>query len=91
MIQLETRNGKMVKSLDTLYEEYVDSYCQGKFTDEFCDWNGDDALMAPDLFAQKFADYCSRLGYDDLEIAGYKEELTEWCREHLAHLESKFR
>ena len=29
--------------------------------------------------------------YDDLEIAGYKEELTEWCREHLAHLESKFR
>ena len=47
--------------------------------------------MAPDLFAQKFADYCSRLGYDDSEIAGYKEELTEWCREHPAHLESKFR
>ena len=91
MIQLETRNGKMVKSLDTLYEEYVDSYCQGKFTDGFCDWNGDDALMAPDLFAQKFADYCSRLGYDQYEIEGYKQELIEWCREHLAHLESKFR
>ena len=53
MIQLETRNGKMVKSLDTLYDEYVDSYCQGNFTDGFCDWNGDDALMAPDLFATK--------------------------------------
>ena len=91
MIALETRNGKMVKSLDTLYDEYVESYCQGNFTDGFCDWNGDDALMAPDMFGQKFAQYCSRLGYDQSEIEGYKEELIEWCREHLAHLESKFR
>ena len=91
MIALETRNGKMVKSLDTLYDEYVESYCQGNFTDGFCDWNGDDALMAPDMFGQKFAQCCSRLGYDQSEIEGYKQELIEWCREHLAHLESKFR
>ena len=26
MIALETRNGKMVKSLDTLYDEYVESH-----------------------------------------------------------------
>ena len=68
MIALETRNGKMVKSLDTLYDEYVESYCQGNFTDGFCDWNVDEALMAPDMFGQKFAEYCSRLGYDQSEI-----------------------
>jgi len=91
MIALETRNGKMVKSLDTLYDEYVESYCQGNFIDGICDWNGDDALMGPELFGKKFGDYCSRLGYDETEYAGHKKELIEWCREHLAHLESKFR
>ena len=47
--------------------------------------------MSPDLFGKKFGDYCSRLGYDETEYAGHKKELIEWCREHLAHLESKFR
>ena len=61
MIALETRNGKMVKSLDTLYDEYVEFIAQGNFTDGFRDWNGDDALMVPDLFGQKIPDYCVRL------------------------------
>jgi hypothetical protein len=90
MIQLETRNGLMVKSLETLYEEYIDQYLQGNFTHGYCDWNGDDALMSPDMFGSKFGEYCARLGYDESEYSGFKQELIEWCREHLAHLESKF-
>ena len=90
MIQLETRNGLMVKSLETLYDEYVEQYLQGNFTEGLCHWNGDDALMSPDTFGNKFANYCAKLGYDESEYNEFRVELIEWCREHLAHLESKF-
>jgi hypothetical protein len=46
--------------------------------------------MSPDMFGSKFGEYCARLGYDESEYSGFKQELIEWCREHLAHLESKF-
>ena len=32
-MQLETRSGKMVKTLDTIYDEFVEMYLQGNFTE----------------------------------------------------------
>ena len=91
MIELETRNGKMVKTLDTLYDEHIEQYLEGNFTEGLCSWNGDDALMSPYTFGKKFSAYCSRLGYDESEYGGFKHELMDWCEDHLSHLESKFR
>ena len=90
-MQLETRSGKMVKSLDTIYDEFVEMYLQGNFTEGLCSWNGDDALMSPFTFGNRFAEHCSKLGYDAYDYEGHMQELIEWCREHLDHLESKFR
>ena len=91
MIALETRNGKMVETLDTLYDEHIEQYLQGNFTEGLCHWNGDDALMSPYTFGKRFADYCLKLGYQADEVEPFKHELMEWCEEHLSHLESKFR
>ena len=77
MVELETKNGKMVKTLDTLYDEYVDGYLQGNFTEGLCHWNGDDALMSPMSFGKRFGDYCHRLGYDASEYEGHMNELIE--------------
>ena len=88
---LETKMGKMQKSLETIYDEFIDGYLQGNFTEGVCNWNGDDALMSPDTFGKKFSQYCERLGYDEVEYDGFKKELKEWCEDHLLHLESKFR
>jgi len=90
MVELETRNGKMVKTLDTLYDEFVDGYLQGNFTEGLCHWNGDDALMSPMSFGKRFGDYCHRLGYDASEYEGHMTELIDWCNDHLKHVESKF-
>ena len=81
----------MQKSLETIYDEFIDGYLQGNFTEGVCHWNGDDALMSPYTFGKKFSAYCSRLGYAESEIYGFKHELMEWCEDHLSHLESKFR
>ena len=70
MVELETRNGKMVKTLDTLYDEYIEQYLEGNFTEGFCNW-GDDALMSPMTFGKRFAEYCERLGYDATESVSY--------------------
>jgi hypothetical protein len=91
MVELETRNGKMVKTLDTLYDEHIEQYLEGNFTEGLCSWNGDDALMGAESFGKKFGLYCKSLGYEEFEYAGYKKELMEWCEDHLLHLESKFR
>ena len=88
---LETRGGKMQKSLETIYDEFVDSYCQGNFTEGSCSWNGDDALMSPMTFGNRFAEHCSKLGYDAYDYAGPMKELIDWCNDYLKQLESKFR
>jgi hypothetical protein len=88
---LETKMGRMQKSLETIYDEFIDGYLQGNFTEGVCHWNGDDALMSPYTFGKRFGDYCKSLGYDETEYDSYKNELMEWCEDHLLHLESKFR
>ena len=90
-MQLETRSGKMVKTLDTIYDEFVEMYLQGNFTEGLCSWNGDDALMTPLTFGNRFAEHCTKLGYDAYDYQDHMKELIEWCREYLNHLESKFR
>ena len=88
---LETREGKMQKSLDTIYDEFVEMYLQGNFTEGLCSWNGDDALMTPFTFGNRFAEYCSKLGYDAYDYEGPMKELIDWCNDYLKQLESKFR
>ena len=87
----ETRGGKMQKSLETIYDEFVEMYLQGKFTEGSCSWNGDDALMTPFTFGNRFAEYCSKLGYDAYDYEGPMKELIDWCNDYLKQLESKFR
>ena len=60
---LETRGGKMQKSLETIYDEFVEMYLQGNFTEGLCSWNGDDALMTPLTFGNRFAEHCTCLLY----------------------------
>ena len=81
----------MIKSLETIYDEFVDMYLQGNFTEGHCSWNGDDALMSPFTFGNRFAEHCSKLGYDAYDYQGYMKELIDWCNDYLKHLESKFR
>ena len=52
---LETKMGRMQKSLETIYDEFIDGYLQGNFTEGVCHWNGDDALMSPYTFGKKFS------------------------------------
>ena len=88
---LETKMGRMQKSLETIYDEFIDGYLQGNFTEGVCHWNGDDALMSPKTFAERFQNVCLSFGYREAEIIPAKLEIEDWCREHLLHLESKFR
>ena len=32
---LETKMGRMQKSLETIYDEFIDGYLQGNFTEEY--------------------------------------------------------
>jgi hypothetical protein len=91
MIYLETKNGQMVKSLETLYEEFIDGYIQGNFIEGVCSWNGDDALMGPRSFSHKFKKEASKLGFGYEEYIGFANELEEWCQSYLGNLEMKFR
>ena len=88
---LETKLARMQKSIEQIYDEFMESYLQGNFTEGVCHWNGDDALMSPMTFGKKFSEYCERLGYDAFEYQGHMNELIDWCNEYLKHLESKFR
>jgi len=48
-------------------------------------------LMGPKMFGERFHNICLGFGYREAEIIPMKMEIEEWCQEHLAHLESKFR
>ena len=41
-------------SLEKLYDNYIEQYQNGNFTEGVCEWNGDDALMGPESVAHKF-------------------------------------
>ena len=78
------------KSLEQIFAEMTEAYCQGDYLDG-CTSYGEDALMGPEKFAERFQDVCMGFGYREAEIIPTKMEIEEWCREHLLHLESKFR
>jgi len=82
--------GLQTKSIDEIYEDMIESYSQGEYLDG-CTSYGEDALMGPEKFADRFQDVCLGFGYRDAEIIPSKMEIKEWCREHLLHLENKFR
>ena len=80
-----------IKSLEKLYDEFVEQYCLGNFTEGMCPQTGDDALMGPKSVAHKFKKKAEELGYTFDEYSGLANELEEWVDIHLGNLESKFR
>ena len=82
--------GLQVKSIEQIYEDMIDSYTKGDYLDGFTQ-DGDDALMGPKKFAERFHNIYLGFGYREAEIVPMKMEIEGWCQEHLAHLESKFR
>ena len=78
-------------SLEKLYDDFIEQYQNGKFVEGVCEWNGDDALMAPEAVAHKFKKKAIELGYTFEEYSGFANELEEWVDIHLGNLESKFR
>ena len=77
--------------LESLYDEFIENYEMGNLVEGVCSWNGDDALMGPRSLAHKFKKKAEGMGYSFEQYQGYANELEEWCSEHLAHLENKFR
>ena len=82
--------GLDIKSIEQIYDEMIEAYCQGDYLDG-CTSYGEDALMGPEKFSERFHNICLGFGYREAEIIPLKLEITDWCREHLSHLESKFR
>ena len=82
--------GLKTKSIEEIFDEMIDSYTHGEYLDG-CTSYGEDALMGPDKFAERFHNVCLGFGYREAEIIPTKMEIEEWCREHLLHLENKFR
>jgi len=78
------------KTVEDIFEEMTESYRLGEYLDGYTSY-GEDALMSPDKFADRFQSICFGFGYREAEIIPQKHEIIEWCREHIAHLESKFR
>jgi len=82
--------GLQVKDIEQIYEEMIDAYTKGEYLEGVTQW-GDDALMSPKTFSERFHNVCLGFGYREAEIIPAKLEIEEWCREHLLHLEGKFR
>jgi hypothetical protein len=82
--------GLETKSIEDIFEEMTETYTKGDYL-EGITREGDDALMSPKTFAERFQSVCMGFGYREAEIIPAKMEIEDWCREHLLHLESKFR
>ena len=82
--------GLQIKSIDQIYEDMTDAYAKGDYLDGYTQ-DGDDAHMGPKKFGERFHNICLGFGYRESEIIPAKMEIEDWCREHLEHLESKFR
>ena len=78
------------KSIEEIFDEMIEAYTQGDYLDG-CTPYGEDALMGPEKFGERFHNVCLGFGYREAEIIPTKIEIVDWCREHLLHLESKFR
>ena len=79
-----------LRSIDEIVDEMTESYMLGEYL-EGMTRDGDDALMSPERFADRFHSVCLGFGYREAEMIPAKMEIEDWCREHLLHLESKFR
>lgn len=82
--------GLQTRSIEDIVEEMTDTYMKGDYLEGFTQ-NGDDALMSPKQFADRFHSVCLGFGYREAEIIPAKLEIEEWCREYLSTLENKFR
>ena len=82
--------GLQIKSIDQIFEDMTDAYSRGDYLEGMTHW-GDDALMSPKTFAERFHDVCLGFGFREAEIIPAKQEIEEWCREHISTRENKFR
>ena len=82
--------GLQVRSLEQIFDEMTEAYTHGDYLDG-CTSYGEDALMGPKKFGERFQNVCLGFGYREAERIPVKQEIEEWCQEHLDHLESKFR
>ena len=82
--------GLQVRSLEQIFDEMTEAYTNGDYLDG-CTTYGEDALMGPKKFGERFHNVCLGFEYREAEIIPVKQEIEEWCQEHLDHLESKFR
>ena len=82
--------GLQVRSIEQIFEDMIDSYTKGDYLDGYTQ-QGDDALMGPKKFSDRFHNICLGFGYREAEIIPMKMEIEEWCQDHLANLVSKFR
>jgi len=82
--------GLKVRSIEQIHDEMIDAYIKGDYLDGYTQ-DGDDALMGPKKFGERFHNIRLGFGYRESEIIPAKMEIEDWCREHLSHLESKFR
>ncbi len=80
-----------ISTLDDLYDNFIEEYQNGNFTEGVCEWNGDDALMGPKSFAHKFKKMAIEMGFEFKDYKPYADNLEEWCQMELDRLESKFR
>ena len=82
--------GFETKSIEDIFDEMTETYIKGDYL-EGMTREGDDALMSPKTFADRFHNICLGFGYREAEIIPAKIEIEEWCRDHLQTLENKFR
>ena len=82
--------GLQTRSIEDIVEEMTDTYMKGDYLEGFTQ-DGDDAMMSPKRFADRFHSVCLGFGYREAEIIPAKLEIEEWCREYLLTLENKFR
>ena len=82
--------GFETKSIEDIFDEMTETYIKGDYL-EGMTREGDDALMSPKTFADRFHNICLGFGYREAEIIPAKIEIEEWCRDHLLTLENKFR
>ena len=79
-----------LRSIEEIVDEMTESYMLGEYL-EGVTRDGDDALMTPKTFADRFQSVCMGFGYREAEIIPAKMEIFDWCRDYLQNLETKFR
>ena len=78
------------KSIEQIFDEMIEAYTQGDYL-EGCTQYGEDALMSPKTFAERFQNVCIGFGYREAVIIPDKYEIEDLCLEHLILLKSKCR